>query len=340
MQIVSDPTANRPEQLEDAVNTIGRSKHKLDVFKAIYRGQKQMKSVSEIEKITGLPKRRVLDAGKALADGNVVQQTRDTKGETAYAKLRAISFIRDKIISGVAKPEKIAAMATKRRPPDANAQKLFKTNSRTVRKTRSLKATSAQHRIAMLTASPIGEDPIDVSLEAREIENERQKSAARDKFDVRLFPAATTESLLTAINDYQPEIYHFSGHGSSAGLSFDNSTIKDVGGTHVQFPILRKLMMTAPQRPKLIFLNACESFGGSTDLTEVADVIISMSDSVTDSTAFHYSRRFYASLFSGLSIATAHDQAKAILEIDDASGALLPKITCAEGIDAAKISFS
>ena len=266
MQIVSDPTANRPEQLEDAVQTIGRSQNRFRLFKEIYRGKAQTKSVSFLEGQIGLSKKEVLTAGKVLADGNIVNQVKTPNGETAYEKIRAISHIRAKIIKGVEKPETIKALVTKRRPAPSTEPQIFRTRSTRTTRPRRAKAGSTQfaHRIALLTSSPIGEDPLDVSLEAREIEVERMKAVSRDKFDIRLFPAATTDSLLTAINDYRPAILHFSGHGNLSGLSFDNKTIEDVGGTYVDFGVVSKLLATAPVRPKLIFLNACQSVGKTT----------------------------------------------------------------------------
>jgi hypothetical protein len=57
---VVDSTSNKPEQIEHAAEVIGRSKHRLLVFEAIYKGKKKEKTVSELAKITKLSPKRVL----------------------------------------------------------------------------------------------------------------------------------------------------------------------------------------------------------------------------------------------------------------------------------------
>jgi len=54
IQAVSDHRSNRNDQIRTAVDVLGRSKDRLKVFKAIYRGKKALKTVPEIALGTGL----------------------------------------------------------------------------------------------------------------------------------------------------------------------------------------------------------------------------------------------------------------------------------------------
>jgi hypothetical protein len=343
MQVVTDAISNRNEHIEDAVRAIGRSKARLDVFTAVYRGRKAIKSVSEIAASEGMTTKQVLEAGIVLARAGLV--TASKRGEMCYGKISSVAHVRPTILRMVNNPSLLQNLPTKRRPASPHTGELFKLvplNSKSARKTRShaTRATPKVYRIAMLIASPIGQDAIDVGLEARELGVELRKSPLRDKFDLQVYNAATTESLLKALNEQKPQILHFSGHGSFGGLQFDNASIDDSGGSTIDFDVLRKLLATAPLRPKLMFLNACQSVGGAAGLVDVCDIVIAMRDTVNDSTAFHYARRFYASLLTGLNVEASHEQAKIVLSIDDPAGANLPVISCAAGVDPKLVAFT
>ena len=339
------------ENLERLAKHLKKDRMRREILTVVYGRGTKPKSKKQIAEILGISGslQPLQNALEYMANHHLILRipndgTVDDRSRHLYGKEEFMRVNRSKILAFADDTKRLDKLATKRKPQSAISRAIFdikrKTQNVNRAKTSSKPSEVAVHRIAILTASPIGENALDVSLEAREIENERQKAVSRDKFDVRLFPAATAESLLSAINDYQPDIIHFSGHGNSFGLEFDNTTISDVGGTHVNFKIVANLLKTAPMRPKLVFLNACKSVGGLEIIAKVADVVIAMKDSVNDSTAFHYSRRFYASLFSGLSIENSHLQAKTILEIDDPSGASLPIVASADGIHPSNIRFS
>ena len=61
---VADRSSNKPEQIVHAAEVLGRSPQRIAVFTAIYRGGKQVKTVSELVQATNLKRQRVLDLGK------------------------------------------------------------------------------------------------------------------------------------------------------------------------------------------------------------------------------------------------------------------------------------
>lgn len=332
---VTDVLANSDEYVVALARLLGKGT-KLDLFRAIYAGRSEHKLVSELATQLGAPAKTVLNAGKKLVDAHAIGQVRTDLG-LAYSKLPAIKPVRDRVLKVAGNPKAIAAIPTKRSP--AVKSNLFKP----IRKP-TLRAPSPRSgttwKIAMLIASPIGQSPIDVSLEAREVEIERRKALNGGAFELKVYPAAGSESLMTALNENAPNIIHFSGHGGAGAIILDNETIKDLGGQTVEAKVLTRILKTAPQPPKLLVLNACESAAHIGLLTEAADVVIAMTAVVPDSTAYSYSRRLYAALFAGRSVATAHEQACAVLSIDDPSGANLPTLAAAEGIDPWTVCFS
>ncbi len=78
----------------------------------VIRDKRTTKSVEEISARTGYSRKQVLNAGKYLADQQLVIQTR--KGnDTAYQKVPFLSRNRGKIVSLASHPDKLASFPTK-----------------------------------------------------------------------------------------------------------------------------------------------------------------------------------------------------------------------------------
>jgi hypothetical protein len=112
---VTDTRSNPKDQIAHAADVIGRSTHRRDVFKFVYRGQKRYKTVSDIAKALGLSQIRVLDAGKALHDNGLVTRMK-IGGEAAFGKDQFYRQQRAKILALVASPKKLKAYPTKTNP--------------------------------------------------------------------------------------------------------------------------------------------------------------------------------------------------------------------------------
>lgn len=341
---VTDALANQPEYVVAIAELLGKGR-KREVFRVVYEGKSRVKSVAFIAKKLGLTDKQVLDVGVSLVNGHAVLAER-IDGKMAYSKIPALKPMRDKILSIAGDAEKIARVTTKRnRAP--TGQPIFvqqkQISRQEVKTKRDLKAEEnspvSQHVVAMLTASPIGHGAIDVSMEAREVEIERRKSRLSDKFSLKVYPAAVAESLTQTLNEDKPSIIHFSGHGGYGAIVLDNTSIEKIGGTSVDMSLLTRILKTASVRPTLLVLNACDTLSGADKILDAVDIVIAMSEPIPDSAAYSYSRRLYAAIFSGLNIADSHEQACAVLAIDDPKGASLPTLLAAPRIDPKSISF-
>ncbi len=112
---VADVRANHNENIQFAVNIIGRSAARLKVFEAVYKGQKPGKTVKEISEITGLKKMRVLQEGTKLADNHIVGKEK-INGETIYLKDRFYNTNKNKVLAIISNPEKKKNYPTKQEP--------------------------------------------------------------------------------------------------------------------------------------------------------------------------------------------------------------------------------
>jgi len=112
---VSDARSSADEQIAHAAKTLGKSKDRRKVFTAICRGKKQIKTVSEIRKMTGLDRIRILQEAKILVNNKIVSQDK-LNGETAYKKDSFYAQNKAKVLSLVTNPEKLKSFPTKRTP--------------------------------------------------------------------------------------------------------------------------------------------------------------------------------------------------------------------------------
>jgi hypothetical protein len=116
---VTDPRSNPQDQIAHAARVIGRSKQRLDVFRAIYTGKNAFRTVSELTRMAGLPPMQVLQRGGELASDLIVTKIKvETKKgkETAYKKDSFLAAHKQEIISLALNKAKLAEFPTKATP--------------------------------------------------------------------------------------------------------------------------------------------------------------------------------------------------------------------------------
>lgn len=106
---VSDLLSNLNDQVVNAAKLMHRSKARQRVFEAIYKGQKQQKSVQEIVHATGLTQIRVLNEGKKL--GPLVE-----KVPKAFRKRHELAPHYKKILAFARNPRSTDKVPTKVTP--------------------------------------------------------------------------------------------------------------------------------------------------------------------------------------------------------------------------------
>lgn len=331
---VTDSLSNREEHIVELAKRIGKG-HKRTVFAEVYRGQKQQKSVAEISKATGLSEVQVLKAGVELVAAHAVTQIA-MKGRVGYAKIPAHKAIKDRVLKIAGNKRAIERIPTKRNPQPSVTGKLFVPLPATRARSNRLKAKTAATaaRVAFLLASPAGAGAINVGMDFREADAAVRASAERDKLELRAFPAAHVGTLLDALNEYRPDVVHFSGHGGCETVLFDGEDVRGVGGVALNFSVAKKMLAATEKRPKLLVLTACRTVSCAETFLDTVPIVIAMSDNISDWAATYFSRRFYAALVSGQSVLNAFNQAKAFLEAEGLPDADLPTLL-QRGADAA-----
>jgi len=112
---VADVRSNARGQIAHAAEVLGRSKARVAVFTAVYRGKRKIKSVDDIAASTGLSRIRVLQEGLKLASNDVVEQLR-VAGWTAYRKYPFYAANKAKVLRLVRSQQALTQFRSKPEP--------------------------------------------------------------------------------------------------------------------------------------------------------------------------------------------------------------------------------
>ena len=155
-------------------------------------------------------------------------------------------------------------------------------------------------------------------------------SEYRDSVNFESRWATRSSDILQAINETNPTIVHFSGHGVETGLVL---LTPDGRKRIVPKKAITAAMATASDTIRLVVFNACFSESQAADIVQHIDAAIGMSDAIRDDTACTFAAQLYSSIGFGRSLQTAFDQAIAELLLEGIPGVSVPQIYARDGID-------
>jgi hypothetical protein len=154
---------------------------------------------------------------------------------------------------------------------------------------------------------PPGSEPrLALDEDIRQIRETVRMSEYRDEVEVDLRLAARLKDILQALNEVQPDVVHFSGHGWNDGLIFMGPG--GHGQQGVDLALLTKLFRTFRGNIRLVLLNACSSDAQATAIADVVGCAIGMRGKISDPAAIAFGAAFYGALGFSHSVQTAFDQ--------------------------------
>lgn len=163
--------------------------------------------------------------------------------------------------------------------------------------------SSSVHSILLLAADPSDLARLRLATEFREIQEKLRLAVYRDRFALHQRMALRPADLSQALLDLQPEIVHFSGHGSGAdGLYLEDEWGQ---GKLVTGEALAALFRTFADQTKVVILNACFTEPQAEAIAEHIDFVIGTRREIGDDTATAFSLGFYQALGAGRSIEDA-----------------------------------
>lgn len=189
-----------------------------------------------------------------------------------------------------------------------------------------------QITVLFLAANPLDQRQLRLDEEVRSMGEMIQKSQHRDAVRLESRWAVRPLDVLQAINECQPRIVHFSGHGSDQ----DEIVFQDNSGHAklVSKEAIVQTMAAGSDEIQLVFFNTCYSRGQAEAVVEHVPAAIGMNTSIGDDAARVFSAQFYSAIGFGLSIGRAFQQAKAALMLEGIPEEATPELYIAAGLSA------
>ncbi|MGI5179577.1 CHAT domain-containing protein [Dactylosporangium sp. CA-152071] len=189
---------------------------------------------------------------------------------------------------------------------------------------RSMPVPVRKVRVLMLAANPGSTERLAIDEEARQVTERLRLAHDRDVFELITCWAVRPLDLLQYLNQHNPQIVHFSGHGNRAGevyLSAGDGTDRRVSAARIG-----ELFRTAGEQIRVVVLNACHSAAQAAEIGRHVDHVVGMNASVTDEVATIFAASFYSALGFGRPVPQAFDQAVAVLGMHDPASHTIPQL--------------
>jgi hypothetical protein len=333
---VISPHGDHEENIERIVKFLGRDKLRLRIFDFIHGRGSRPKTVTQI--CAGLqlkPARRqvALNQVNYLAKHRIISRSGSStvgRAELAYGKNDFCMANKQEILRNVAKPQLLKRIPTKRRPQISGVPAIASATRKRGSRQRKLK-------ILYLLANPASQGTLRTDAEFRLVQDEVRSSRYRSRINLISSPAADAKSILNGINDHRPQIVHFSGHGGGRGIWLDDGKVHKSVGKSMGFSLLAETLGATTSPPRLLVLNACDTLTGSKKLLEAVEVVIAMSDNISDVGAAIFAAQFYAGIASAQPISHALKQGIVSMKAASLNDAHLPKMVHRKEVDPRKI---
>ncbi|MEO7840388.1 MAG: RDD family protein [Anaerolineales bacterium] len=158
--------------------------------------------------------------------------------------------------------------------------------------------------ILFLAADPTNSSRLRLGEELREIQEKLQLAQLREQFELHQRMSVRPSDISQALLDVQPQIVHFSGHGTSAGaLCFENQ----IGEMQfIQPEALAALFEQFASRIDCVVLNACYSEIQAKAIAKHIANVVGMNKAIGDKAAIAFAVGFYQGLGAGRSIEEAY----------------------------------
>ncbi|AVX22939.1 Uncharacterized protein ALO42_02427 [Pseudomonas syringae pv. atrofaciens] len=151
------------------------------------------------------------------------------------------------------------------------------------------------------------EKALDLQNEIRGVNSHIRASKHRDALKVNSHWAVRAEDLLQALDENEPAVMHFSGHGTSAG----HLVLESPNGEPHLVPLegMLRAIAGSARYLKLAVFNCCHSLELAERCSVNVHAAIGMDGAIADEAAKDFAARFYASIGFGQDIREAFNRA-------------------------------
>lgn len=206
-------------------------------------------------------------------------------------------------------------------------------------------------KILFIGANGIDTSRLRLGAELRDIQAEIQRAQARGEIEVRAELAVTPIDLNRLLLEYEPDVVHFSGHGTALRVEvpMGPSATREFNPAHESLPsepprgsailletheghalpvsveaLARLFGILKTQR--CVVLNACFSAMQAAALAKHVDCVIGMKRAIDDKSALVFSAGFYQAIARGQTVKAAFDLACSLISTSGLPGADVPQL--------------
>jgi len=186
--------------------------------------------------------------------------------------------------------------------------------------------------VQFVSANAAPQAPLKLDIEKRDIM--LQLGEAASLLDS---PAARLADVLKAVRKNQPNVVHFSAHGTPLG------EIVLLGPHDEPWPVPRaslEELFRIKSQVRLVLLSACFSIDQAQGIVQHIDCVIGVDGSIPEEAARLYCVQFYDALASGRSVKEAHGEARVVLIGMRVAPEKFPQLLCRKGVDAGNVYVS
>lgn len=199
-------------------------------------------------------------------------------------------------------------------------------HDQTAREIERLKALPEKITVALFAADPgsSASDKLALDEEARLIREKIRASEHRDALEFHTRWAVRPLDIFQAINELNPTIVHFSGHGTKE----DTLVLQDDQGNPKYVPLegIVSAMALAADNLRLVFFNTCFSYNMAQRCIDHIPAAIGMNRDVGDRAARFFAAQFYSAIGFGHPIKKAFLQAQALLAMEEPGEEKIPEL--------------
>ncbi|MBF2018313.1 MAG: CHAT domain-containing protein [Rivularia sp. T60_A2020_040] len=159
-------------------------------------------------------------------------------------------------------------------------------------------------KILFLAADPSDASRLRLGQELRDIKERLRIAKEPGKYQLEQLNSVRVADITQAIFDFDPQIIHFSGHGTNQGeLCFEN----EVGQIQLVKPdALAAMFELFLKQVNCVLLNACYSEIQAMAIAEHIPYVIGMNDAIGDKAAIAFAVGFYKALAANRGVEEAY----------------------------------
>lgn len=309
-------------KINSANDTIRRTKSAATIKSKLREIEQSTKNIADVQKKIGEIQKKIANAEKDVVD-------LDKRCQNEESKVRKKQAEEDK--------KRMQVIASQSEQLEQRMIHSERIQTQMQRDIEHLQAVPETITVLFLAANPVAIKPLRLDEEARSIQEKIRLSEYRDCVCFESRWATRSSDILQAINETNPTIVHFSGHGTDTGelvlLNPDGSP------KLVTKEAISMAMSTASDTIRLVVFNACFSEIQAKNVVDHVESAIGMSTSIGDEAACVFAAQLYSSIGFGHSLQTSFKQAIAALMLEGIPEDATPQLYVKDGVDPVDMIF-